>query len=98
MQLPAHRDDTHVHTASPFVFLENCVRVSAAREKYLLGPFRQIMGAVRALPSKFSRRSGPCQIMALREQPVKFYGLPGPLLTPPNEPYTHATSRGPYNR
>ena len=48
-----------------------------------MGPFRQIMGAVRALPSKFGRRSGPCQIIALPEQPVKVCGPPGPLLTPP---------------
>ena len=32
------------------------------------------MGAVRALPSKFGRRSGPRQSMALREQPVKVCG------------------------
>ena len=46
------------------------------------------MGAVRrvrALPSKFGRRSGPHQSMALREQPVKVYGPPGPLLSPPVE-------------
>ena len=42
----------------------------------------QCCGALR-LPSKCGRRSGPCQIMALREQPVKFYGPPGPLLTTP---------------
>ena len=42
---------------------------------------------MRALPSKFGRRSGPChgpcQIMALREHPSKFTGRPGPLLSPP---------------
>ena len=46
-------------------------------------PFCQTMGAVRAPPSKFGHRACPCQIMALREQPVKVYGTAGPLLPPP---------------
>ena len=67
-----------------------CGRKHALRHNHipvrLLGPFSQIMGAVRALPSKFGRRSGPChgpcQIMALREHPSNFTGLPGPYYPP----------------
>ena len=54
------------------------------------------MGAVRALLSKFGRRSAPCQIMALREQPVKFYGPPGPLLTPPGRAHESEREGGFY--
>ena len=79
--------DRNLHAESFVLTVHLCAR--KRRKKIELGPgFCQIMGAVRALPSKFSRRSGPCQIMALREQPVKFYGPPGPLLSPPACDYT----------